>query len=73
LGAVPVVAKGTERCGRRLVTRKRDEPTGSMLPLPFQFLAAWLAVWLGRVLRQEVHYLTAENRLLRERLGGRKL
>jgi hypothetical protein len=31
LGAVPVVAKGTERCGRRLVTRKKDEPTGSML------------------------------------------
>jgi hypothetical protein len=26
------------------VTRKKDEPTGSMLPLPLQFLAAWLAV-----------------------------
>jgi putative transposase len=30
-------------------------------------------VWLGRVLQQEVDYLTAENRLLREKLGGRKL
>jgi hypothetical protein len=44
-----------------------------MLPLPLHFLAAWLAVWLGRVLQQEVDYLTAENRLLREKLGGRKL
>ena len=52
LGAVPVGAKGTERCRRRLVTRKKDEPTGSMLPLPLQFLAAWLAVWLGLMLRQ---------------------
>ena len=73
VGAVPVVAKDTERCRRRLVTRKKDEPTGSMLPLPLQFLAAWLAVWLGQVLQQEVDYLTAENRLLREKLGGRKL
>jgi hypothetical protein len=44
-----------------------------MLPLPLQFLAAWRAVWLGRVLQQEVDYLTAENRVLREKLGGRKL
>ncbi len=73
MGAVPVVAKGTERCRRRLVTRKKDEPPGSMLPLPLHFLAAWLAVWLGWVLQQEGDYLTAENRLLREKLGGRKL
>jgi len=33
------------------VSKTKDEPTGSMLPLPVQFLAAWLAVWLGRVLR----------------------
>jgi len=44
-----------------------------MLPLPLQFLAAWLAVWLGRVLQQEIDYLVAENRILREKLGGRKL
>jgi putative transposase len=44
-----------------------------MLPLPLQFLAAWLAVWLGRVLQQEVDYLMAENRVLRERLGNKKL
>jgi hypothetical protein len=44
-----------------------------MLPLPLQFLAAWFAVWLGRVLQQEVDYLMAENRVLRERLGNKKL
>ena len=32
-----------------------------MLPLPLQSLAAWFAVWLGRVLQEEVDYLTAEN------------
>jgi hypothetical protein len=55
------------------VSKSKDEPAGSMLPLPLQFLAAWLAVWLGRVLQQEVDYLMAENRVLRERLGNKKL
>jgi putative transposase len=55
------------------VTRKEHEPVGSMLPLPLQFLAAWLAVWLGRVLQKQIDYLITENRLLREKLGGRKL
>ena len=42
------------------------------LPLPLQFLAAWLAVWLGRVLQEQVEYLKAENLVLREvgRLTG---
>jgi hypothetical protein len=43
------------------------------LPLPLQFLAAWLAVWLERVLQAQVDYLGAENRLLRERLGAKRL
>jgi hypothetical protein len=47
------LAEGDGRCRRHLVSRKSDEPTGSTLPLPLQFLAAWLAVWLGRVLQQE--------------------
>ena len=55
------------------MSKTKDEPTGSMLPLPVQFLASWLAVWLGRVLQQEVDYLMAENRVLRERLGSKKL
>ena len=55
------------------MSKTKDGPTGSMLPLPVQFLASWLAVWLGRVLQQEVDYLMAENRVLREKLGGKKL
>jgi hypothetical protein len=31
------------------------------LPLPLQFLAAWLAVWLGRVLQEQVDCLKQEN------------
>jgi putative transposase len=53
------------------VSKRKDESRGSMLPLPLQFLAAWLAVWLGRVLQQEVDYSMAENRILREKLGGK--
>ena len=44
-----------------------------MLPLPLQFLAAWLAVWLGRVLQEQVDFLKAENRLLREKLGTKRI
>jgi len=43
------------------------------LPLPLQFLAAWLAVWLERVLQEQVDFLKAENRLLREKLGGKRI
>jgi transposase InsO family protein len=41
--------------------------------LPLQFLAAWLAVWLGRVLQEQVDYLKAENHLLRENLGTKRV
>ena len=47
--------------------------TGLDLPLPLQFLAAWLAVWLGRVLQDQVDYLKAENHLLREKLGPKRV
>ena len=47
--------------------------TGLTLPLPLQFLAAWLAVWLESVLQEQVDYLRAENRLLREKLGVKRL
>jgi hypothetical protein len=49
----------------------KDEMTGATLPL--QFLAAWLAVWLGRALQEQVEYLKAENQLLREKLGARRV
>jgi hypothetical protein len=36
-----------------------------------QFLAAWRAVWPGRVLQQQVDYLKVENRSRKEALGDR--
>jgi putative transposase len=47
--------------------------TGLDLPLPLQFLAAWLAVWLCRALQEQVDFLKAENRLLREKLGTKRI
>jgi hypothetical protein len=47
--------------------------TSLNLPLPLQFLAARLAVWLGRVLQEQVEYLKAENLILREKLGTKRL
>ena len=44
-----------------------------MLPLPLQFLAARLEVWFARALQQQVDYLMAENKILKEKLGDRKL
>jgi hypothetical protein len=58
---------GTVMAGRK------TKMIGAMLPLPLQFLAAWLAVLLERVLQAQVDYLRAENRLLREKLGAKRL
>jgi hypothetical protein len=55
------------------VSRKKAETSGSMLPLPLQFLAAWQGVWFARTLQQQVDYLRAENQILKEKLGDRKL
>ncbi|MBN2573203.1 MAG: hypothetical protein JXP73_01440 [Deltaproteobacteria bacterium] len=43
--------------------------SGSTLPLPLPFLAARLAVWLGRVLQEQVDFLKVEDRLLGQKLG----
>ena len=47
--------------------------TSPNLQLPLQFLAAWIGVWLGRVLQEQVDYLKEENRLLREKLGTKRV
>ena len=47
--------------------------TSLNLPLPLQFLAARIGVWLGRVLQAQVDYLKAETHLLREKLGTNRL
>ena len=40
---------------------------------PLQYIVAALALWLGRQQQAAIHYLKEENRLLKERLGNRKL
>lgn len=43
------------------------------LPLPIQFAAVWLATFLAQRQTQRIEYLKAENRVLRERLGDKRL
>lgn len=41
------------------------------LPLSVQFLAAWIGTWITRHQERTIEYLKEENRVLREKLGGR--
>jgi len=43
----------------------------SELPLPVQFLAAWIGTWLARRQDRLIGYLIEENRVLLERMGGK--
>jgi transposase InsO family protein len=43
------------------------------LPLPLQFLVAWIAMWLGEHQARVIEYQRAENAALLERLGRRRL
>ena len=43
------------------------------VPLPFQFLLAFFAGWVNREQHAVIEYLKAENRVLRSKLGGRRL
>jgi len=52
---------------------KTHAPNHPNLPLPLQFIAAWLAVWIGRIQQQQIDYLKAENRVLKEAIGDRKI
>jgi transposase InsO family protein len=43
----------------------------SELPLPVQFLAAWIGTWIARRQAQLIECLKEENRVLRGKLGGK--
>ena len=43
------------------------------LPLPLQFLAAWIGLWVGQHQERVIAYQREELRLLREKLGARRL
>jgi len=44
-----------------------------LLPLPLQFLAAWIGMWLGEQQARVIEYQRAENAALLERLGKHRL
>jgi hypothetical protein len=41
------------------------------VPLPLQFLAAWIGTWVARHQERSIAYLKEENRVLLKKLGGR--
>jgi hypothetical protein len=55
------------------VSEEKAPTTGSALPLPLRFLAAWLGGWFARALQQQVDYLKAENQVLKGNLAGQRL
>jgi len=44
-----------------------------MVPLPIQFLLFMLIGWVSRQQQDVIEYLQAENKALREQLGGKRL
>src|SRR5450755_3178733 len=52
----------------------REKGTGAgVLPLAFQFLAAWVGVWVARHQTDQIEYLRTVNRALMERVGKNRL
>jgi hypothetical protein len=52
----------------------REKATGAgTLPLPFQFLAAWVGVWVARHQTDQIEYLKTVNRGLMQRFGKKRL
>ncbi len=52
----------------------REKATGlGALPLPFQFLAAWVGVRVARHQTDQIEYLRTVNRALMERAGKKRL
>jgi transposase InsO family protein len=57
---------------RRVVAR--EKATGAdVLPMPSQFLAAWVGVWVARHQANQIEYLKTVNRALMERMGKKRL
>ena len=44
-----------------------------LLPLPVQFLAAWIGMWVGEQQARVIEYQRAEDAALLERLGKHRL
>src|SRR5260370_22850654 len=65
----------TNEVWRRTRQDARREKTteASVLPLPFQFLAAWVGAWVGRHQADQIEYLKTVNSALLERLGKKRL
>ena len=55
--------------GRTAKTAKAEK----LLPLPLQFLAAWIGMWVGEQQARVIEYQRAENAALLERLGKHRL
>jgi len=52
----------------------REKATDAdVVPMPLQFLAAWVGVWVARHQANQIEYLKNVNRALMERLGKRRL
>ena len=62
-------ARSRERSG----IPEKTATTEKSLPLPPQFLAAWIGMWLGEHQARVIQYQRAENEALRERLGKCRL
>jgi hypothetical protein len=54
------------------VGREKATRAGA-LPLAFQFLAAWVGVWVARHQTDQIEYLRTVNRALMERVGKKRL
>src|SRR5215510_16413745 len=58
-----------------MTLRGRFDRLHSMIPVshPLRFLVVALAGWINHQQREVIDYLQAENRVLREQLGSRRL
>ena len=53
--------------------RRQAQNEAAVLPLPLQFLAAWIGTWVCRAQAAQIEYLAEQNRILMARVGKRAL